>query len=125
MANNIMNDLMFNQVLMSDGYVVDFAIGTTYGLDMESLLSIPLTMELMKQLCLHISLWKPSENQLIGLSFFVMQAISLSRGIFQEYILFLRVVFIRLHSRLSTIPSSIFIRKYGLSNSVIQRLGYP
>lgn len=50
MANNIMNDLMFNQVLMSDGYVVDFAIGTTYGLDMESLLSIPLTMELMSEI---------------------------------------------------------------------------
>lgn len=45
-----MNDLMFNQVLMSDGYVVDFAIGTTYGLDMESLLSIPLTMELMSEI---------------------------------------------------------------------------
>ena len=108
-----MNDLMFNQVLMSDGYVVDFAIGTTYGLDMESLLSIPLTMELMSEI-----------TETTMPPHFLMEAIRKSADRFVIFCNAGNIIVPRNLSRV-TIPSSIFIRKYGLSNSVIQRLGYP
>ena len=47
MAENLMKDLLLDQVLVSDGFTVDFAVGTTYSLDMETLLAVPLTMGLM------------------------------------------------------------------------------
>lgn len=47
MAENLMKDLLLDQVLVSDGFMVDFAVGTTYSLDMETLLAVPLTMGLM------------------------------------------------------------------------------
>lgn len=38
------NDLLYTDVMQSDGYVVDYAVLTTYSLDMPSLLSIPFTL---------------------------------------------------------------------------------
>ena len=40
----LFNDVMYTDVLQSDGYVVDFALLTTYSLDMPTLLSIPFMM---------------------------------------------------------------------------------
>ena len=50
MANNIFNDIMYNEVLASDGFVVDYAICTTYSLDMPTLLSVPFMLGTMSEL---------------------------------------------------------------------------
>lgn len=47
MAENLMKDLLLDQVLVSDGFTVDYTVGTTYSLDMETLLAVPLTLGLM------------------------------------------------------------------------------
>lgn len=41
MSKSIFEDVMYSELLASDGYRVDFAVLTTYSLDMHSLLSIP------------------------------------------------------------------------------------
>ena len=41
MAEALFNEVMYNDVLASNGYVVDYAICTTYSLDMPTLLSVP------------------------------------------------------------------------------------
>ncbi len=41
MADALFNEVMYNEVLASDGYVVDYAVCTTYSLDMPTLLSVP------------------------------------------------------------------------------------
>ncbi len=41
MAETIWNDVMYNDLLQSDGFVVDYAVCTTYSLDMPTLLSVP------------------------------------------------------------------------------------
>lgn len=41
------NDLLYTDIMQSDGYVVDYAVLTTYSLDMPSLLSIPFTLGTM------------------------------------------------------------------------------
>lgn len=50
MAKELWNDLMYNEVLQSDGFVVDFAICTTYSLDMPTLLSVPFILGAMGEL---------------------------------------------------------------------------
>lgn len=39
--DNLWNDIVYTDVMQSDGYVVDYAVLTTYSLDMPSLLSVP------------------------------------------------------------------------------------
>ena len=44
MADVLWNDIIYTDVLQSDGFVIDYAVCTTYSLDMPSLLSVPLRM---------------------------------------------------------------------------------
>lgn len=41
MAESLWNDIMYTDVLHSDGYVVDYAVCTTYSMDLPTLLSVP------------------------------------------------------------------------------------
>ena len=41
MADALWNDIVYTDVLQSDGFVIDYAVCTTYSLDMPSLLSVP------------------------------------------------------------------------------------
>ena len=41
MAEAIWNDIVYTEVMQSEGFVVDYAICTTYSLDMPTLLSVP------------------------------------------------------------------------------------
>lgn len=40
----MMEDLVFNQMLCSEGYKVDYAVGTTYSLDLTSFMSLPFSL---------------------------------------------------------------------------------
>jgi hypothetical protein len=44
MAKKMMEDLVFNQMICSDGYKIDYAVGTTYSLDLNSFLSLPFSL---------------------------------------------------------------------------------
>lgn len=41
MAESLWNDIMYTDVLQSDGFVVDYAVCTTYSMDLPTLLSVP------------------------------------------------------------------------------------
>ena len=49
MAKRIMNDLVFNQVICSDGYKVDYVVGTTYSLDLTSFISLPFSLGFLEE----------------------------------------------------------------------------
>ena len=42
MAKELMGEVLYNEALLTPGYMVEAAIGTTYSLDLETLLEIPL-----------------------------------------------------------------------------------
>lgn len=44
MAKKMMEDLVFNQMLCSEGYKIDYAVGTTYSLDLTSFMSLPFSL---------------------------------------------------------------------------------
>lgn len=44
MAKKMMENLVFNQMLCSEGYKVDYAVGTTYSLDLTSFMSLPFSL---------------------------------------------------------------------------------
>lgn len=44
MAKRMMEDLVFNQMLCSEGYKVDYAVGTTYSLDLSTFMSLPFSL---------------------------------------------------------------------------------
>ena len=48
--DNLWNDIVYTDVMQSDGYVVDYAVLTTYSLDMPSLLSVPFMLGAMSDL---------------------------------------------------------------------------
>lgn len=48
--DNLWNDIVYTDVMQSDGYVVDYAVLTTYSLDMNSLLSVPFMLGAMSDL---------------------------------------------------------------------------
>lgn len=48
--DNLWNDIVYTEVMQSDGYVVDYAVLTTYSLDMPSLLSVPFMLGAMSDL---------------------------------------------------------------------------
>ncbi len=50
MAEALFNEVMYNEVLASDGFVVDYAVCTTYSLDMATLLSVPFMLGTMSEL---------------------------------------------------------------------------
>ena len=50
MADNIWKDLTYTDVLQSDGFVTDYAVATTYSLDLKTLLSIPFMIGTMSEL---------------------------------------------------------------------------
>lgn len=50
MAEALWNDLVYTDVMQSDGYVVEYAICTTYSLDMPTLLSVPFMLGTMTDL---------------------------------------------------------------------------
>lgn len=50
MADALWNDIIYTDVLQSDGFVIDYAVCTTYSLDMPSLLSIPFMLGTMTDL---------------------------------------------------------------------------
>lgn len=50
MAESLFNEVMYNEVLASDGFVVDYAVCTTYSLDMPTLLSVPFMLGTMSEL---------------------------------------------------------------------------
>lgn len=45
-----MKEVLFNEALNSGGYVVDFAMGTTYNMDLQALLSVPISLGFMGEL---------------------------------------------------------------------------
>jgi hypothetical protein len=49
-ADTLWNDVMYTDVLQTPGYVVDFALCTTYSLDMPTLLSVPFMLGTMSNL---------------------------------------------------------------------------
>ena len=49
MAKKMMEDLVFNQMLCSEGYKVDYAVGTTYSLDLTSFMSLPFSLGLIEE----------------------------------------------------------------------------
>ncbi len=49
MAKRMMDDLVFNQILCSDGYKVDYAVGTTYSLDLMSFISLPFSLGFLEE----------------------------------------------------------------------------
>ena len=50
MADTLWNDIIYTDVLQSDGFVIDYAVCTTYSLDMPSLLSVPFMLGTMSDL---------------------------------------------------------------------------
>ena len=48
--DNLWNDIVYTDVMQSDGYVVDYSVLTTYSLDMPSLLSVPFMLGTMSDL---------------------------------------------------------------------------
>ena len=48
--DNLWNDIVYTDVMQSEGYVVDYAILTTYSLDMPSLLSVPFMLGAMSDM---------------------------------------------------------------------------
>lgn len=48
--DNLWNDIVYTDVMQSEGYVVDYAMLTTYSLDMPSLLSVPFMLGAMSDL---------------------------------------------------------------------------
>ena len=50
MADALWNDIVYTDVLQSDGFVIDYAVCTTYSLDMPSLLSVPFMLGTMTDL---------------------------------------------------------------------------
>ena len=50
MAEALWNDIVYTDVMQSDGYVVDYAVCTTYSLDMPTLLSVPFMLGTMADL---------------------------------------------------------------------------
>ncbi|RHO75350.1 hypothetical protein DW083_00945 [Parabacteroides sp. AF48-14] len=50
MADTLWNDIVYTDVLQSDGFVIDYAVCTTYSLDMPSLLSVPFMLGTMTDL---------------------------------------------------------------------------
>ena len=44
MAKKMMEDLVFNQMICSEGYKVDYAVGTTYSLDLNTFMSLPFSL---------------------------------------------------------------------------------
>lgn len=49
MAKKMMEDLVFNQMLCSNGYKVDYAVGTTYSLDLTSFISLPFSLGFIEE----------------------------------------------------------------------------
>lgn len=50
MAEALWNDIVYTEVVQSDGFVVDYAVCTTYSLDMPTLLSVPFMLGTMTDL---------------------------------------------------------------------------
>ena len=50
MAEAIWNDIVYTEVMQSEGFVVDYAVCTTYSLDMPTLLSVPFMLGTMTDL---------------------------------------------------------------------------
>lgn len=50
MAEALWNDIVYTDVMQSDNYVVDYAVCTTYSLDMSTLLSVPFMLGTMADL---------------------------------------------------------------------------
>lgn len=48
--DNLWNDIVYTDVMQSEGYVVDYAMLTTYSLDMPSLLSVPFMLGAMSDM---------------------------------------------------------------------------
>lgn len=48
--DNLWHDIVYTDVMQSDGYMVDYAVLTTYSLDMSSLLSVPFMLGAMADL---------------------------------------------------------------------------
>lgn len=44
MAKELMGEVLYNEALLTPGYIVEAAIGTTYSLDLETLLEVPLAL---------------------------------------------------------------------------------
>lgn len=49
MAKKFMDDLVFNQILCSEGYKVDYAVGTTYSLDLATFISLPFSLGFLEE----------------------------------------------------------------------------
>lgn len=50
MTDTLWNDIVYTEVMQSEGFVVDYAICTTYSLDMPTLLSVPFMLGTMAEL---------------------------------------------------------------------------
>lgn len=59
MAETLWRDIVYTEALQSDGYVVDYAVCTTYSLDLQTLLSVPFMLSTMAELSADVM---PSEH---------------------------------------------------------------
>lgn len=50
MARELMKDLLFSELLSTPGYEVEFAVGTTYSLSLDALLSVPISFGMLGEL---------------------------------------------------------------------------
>ena len=75
MADALFNEVMYNEILVSDGFVVDFAVCTTYSLDMPTLLSVPFMLGTMSEL----------SEEALQAPHCVLEAINQSSGKFAIY----------------------------------------
>jgi hypothetical protein len=49
MAKRMMDDLVFNQILCTEGYKVEYVVGTTYSLDLTSFISLPFSLGFLEE----------------------------------------------------------------------------
>lgn len=75
MAEALFNEVMYNDVLASNGFIVDYAICTTYSLDMPTLLSVPFMLGTMSELT----------GDAIQSPHYVLEAINKSTGKFAVF----------------------------------------
>lgn len=91
MARDLMSDMVFGQILCDPGYRVDFALGTTYSIDLETFISLPFSLgfleepdEMMKRSssCIFTAMKVCADNLAVFCNFSSMKIPSKDRKVF-------------------------------------------
>ena len=75
MAESLWNDIMYTDVLQSDDFVVDYAVCTTYSMDLPTLLSVPFMLGALSDM----------PEDVIQSSYMVLEAINRAAGKFTVF----------------------------------------